>query len=225
MRMRSRHGNAGVAVIAAVASLALILTVAEAQQPPSASAIVEKLLATSARAPKIVAADATLALRFRTPLSSPPSCVYAGTLQPRGAGYAIKIESEADSNPICALIRNEDVGKMVEASEPVESFVSRFNFIVQDQKEMAVDGRTDRFYLLDGTAKDPNNNPSAVRGWVDYDKGLWIESTITYSWGEVDTKQQYTSMKNTWMLTYQYLYSKQFDASLQIVYSNFRFPK
>ena len=79
------------------------------------------------------------------------------------------------------------------------------------------------FYLLDGKAKDPKNDPSAFHGWIDYYEGLWGEGTLTYSWAQVETKQKYMRLQNTWVLTYQYLYSKKYDASLEAVFSNFQF--
>jgi len=166
----------------------------------------------------VLAGNASLALRVQKPLTAVPDCVYEGTLQPTSTGSAIKVQRETTgSGLICALASNEGVGKLLAISEPVASLLRRFDFSVQGQRG--------QFYFLDGKAQDPKNNPTAISGWIDYEKGLWDEGTITYSWGEVNTKQKYTRIRNAWVLTYQYLYSKRFDASLEVVYSNLRFAQ
>ena len=76
---------------------------------------------------------------------------------------------------------------------------------------------------MDGKAKGPDHDPKAFHGWIDYDRGVWEEATLTYSWGKVDAKQKCTRLHNAWILTYQYLYSKQYDASLEAACSNFQF--
>lgn len=215
---RGHAERLGAALVIAAATLAAMLEPVGAQQPPTAAEIINKVLTTDARAPKVLAGNASLALRVKKPLTAAPDCVYEGTLQPSRTGYAIKVQRETTgSGLICALAGNEGVGKLLEINEPVASFLHRFDFSVHGQKG--------QLYLLDGKAKDPKNNPSAISGWIDYEKGLWDEGTITYSWGEVNTKQKYTRIQNAWVLTYQYLYSKRFDASLEVVYSNLRFAQ
>jgi hypothetical protein len=212
--------------VIAATTLAVMFAGVEAQQSlsPSAAEIINKVVATSARTPKVLGGNANLALRMKKPLTAPPDCVYEGTLQPSSTGFAVKVQREsAGSGLLCALASNEGVGRLLEISEPVASFLHRFDFVVHGQKAVGVGVQSNRFYLLEGKAKDPKNNPSAISGWVDYDRGLWDEGTITYSWGEVTTKQKYARMQNAWVMTYQYLYSKRFDASLEVVYSDFRF--
>jgi hypothetical protein len=117
----------------------------------------------------------------------------------------------------------EAVAPLPAQAQAIALRLDRFDLAVLDQKVVGVGQRSDWFYLLDGKAKDPKNDPSAFRGWIDYDQGLWDEGTLTYSWGQVETKQKYTRLENAWVLTYQYLYSKQYDASLEAVFSNFQF--
>ena len=94
---------------------------------------------------------------------------------------------------------------------------------MRDQKAKSVGQHTHWFYLMDGKAKGPDHDPKAFHGWIDYDRGAWEEGTLTYSWGKVDAKQKCTRLHNAWILTYQYLYSKQYDASLEAACSNFQF--
>lgn len=115
---------------------------------------------------------------------------------------------------------------MAPLSEQAQALALRldqFDFSMRDQKAKSVGQHTHWFYLIDGKAKDPNHDPRAFHGWIDYDQGVWEKGTLTHSWGKVDTKQKYTRLHNAWILTYQYLYSKQYDASLQTVFSNFQF--
>jgi hypothetical protein len=49
------------------------------------------------------------------------------------------------------------------------------------------------------------------------------EGTLEYSWGSIDIEQKYTLMNGAWMVTDQLLHTTRFDASLEILYSNFRF--
>jgi hypothetical protein len=207
-----------VAVAIAAAALTPMLEEAGAQQTPSAAEIINKVEATSASAPKVLGGDASLALRIKKPLTAAPDCEYAGTVQPSSTGYAVKVLRQTTGfGLICALASTEGVGKLLEVSGPVASVLHRFEFSVQGQRG--------QLYLLDGKSKDPNNNPSAVSGWIDYARGLWDEGTLTYSWGEVNTKQKYARIQSAWVLTYQYLYSKRFDASLEVVYRNLRFAQ
>jgi hypothetical protein len=84
---------------------------------------------------------------------------------------------------------------------------------------------SDHYYLLEGKARDPKNNPRSMMGWIDYDHGLITEGTLEYDWGTVDTEQRYTRVNGAWVLAYQVLRSARFDATLEIIYSNFRFAR
>lgn len=221
---RRLAGRVAAAAQIAVAAVGAVPEPVGAQ--PSAADIIKKVQATSARAPRIVAGNVSLELRVNKPLTAAPDCAYAGSVQPTSSGYAVKVEREtARAGLVCTLVSNGGMGKLLEFSEPVSNLLQRFDFSVRGQKAVGEGLQRGRFFLLDGKAKSPNNDPSAISGWVDYDKGLWDEGTITYSWGEVDTKQKYAFMQNAWVLSYQYLYSKRFGASLEVVYSDLRFAR
>jgi hypothetical protein len=226
-------------VIVAVALAAILGTAtAAAFQPPSAEEIVKKFLTLRASSPRISVAEVSVALRAKVPVTAPPTCSYIGKFNSTGSRYAITIEREVRASPVCKMAAShrdnllEVVRETMEAVAPLPAQaqaialkLDQFDLAVRDQKVMGVGQRTDQFYLLDGKAKDPKNDPSAFRGWIDYDEGLWTEGTLTYSWGQVETKQKYVRLENAWVMTYQYLYSKQYDASLEAVFSNFQFAR
>ncbi len=49
------------------------------------------------------------------------------------------------------------------------------------------------------------------------------EGTVEYAWGTIDTEQKYMQVSEAWVLSYQYLYTPRFDASMEVFYSNFHF--
>ena len=205
-------------------------------EAPSADEIVRKFLAVRAAAPKIVAADASVALRWNTPVTEAPNCSYFGKLSLVGTKYAITIEREVRASSICgAADKHRDtllevvretidaVTPLPEEAQALALRLDQFEFTVRDQKVKAAGDHTDWLYLLDGRAKDPNNDPRAFHGWIDYDRAVWEEGTLTYSWGEVATKQRYTRLQDAWVMNYQYLYSEKYHLSLEAVFSNFQF--
>ncbi len=234
---RGRAGRIAAAVIAA-AALTVILGMAAgaALESPSADEIVRKFLTMRAAAPKILAADASVALRWNTPVTEAPNCSYYGKLNLVGTKYAITIEREIRGSRICgAADRHRDtllevvretmdaVAPLPEEAQALALRLDQFEFTVRDQKVKGVGDHTDWMYLLDGMAKDPNNDPRAFHGWIDYDAGVWEEGTLTYSWGRVETKQKYTRLQDAWVLNYQYLYSEKYHSSLEVEFSNFQF--
>ena len=227
-----------IAAVVAAAALTVVLGMAAraAMEAPSAEEIVKKFLTARAAAPKILAADASVGLRWNTPLTEAPNCSYIGKLNLVGTRYAITIEREIHESRICgAADRHLDtllevVRETVDAVAPLPQEaqalalrLDQFEFAVRDQKVKGVGDHTDWMYLLDGRAKDPNNDPRAFHGWIDYDRAVWDEGTLTYSWGEVETKQRYTRLQDAWVLNYQYLYSEKYHLSLEAVLSNFQF--
>ena len=205
-------------------------------EPPATDEIVRKFLTARASAPRILVASVAVALRSKAPLTAPPNCVYIGTLRSNSAGYAITIEREIRNSLICgladphrdnllAVVREtlEAVDPLPDQAQALALQLDQFDFAVRDQKIRGVGPHTDWLYLLDGRAKDPRHDPKAFRGWIDYDEALWEEGALTYSWGQVDTRQKYTRLETAWVLTDQYLQSTQYDASLEAVYSDFQF--
>jgi len=227
-----------IAAVVAAAALTVVLGMAAraAMEAPSAEEIVKKFLTARAAAPKILAADASVGLRWNTPLTEAPNCSYIGKLNLVGTRYAITIEREIHESRICgAADRHLDtllevVRETVDAVAPLPQEaqalalrLDQFEFAVRDQKVKGVGDHTDWMYLLDGRAKDPNNDPRAFHGWIDYDQAVWDEGTLTYSWGRVETKQKYARLQDAWVLNYQYLYSEKYHSSLEVVFSNFQF--
>lgn len=222
------------------AALATILEMAAAApfEPPSADEIVRKFLALRVSAPKILSAEASVALRASAPVTAPPTCVYIGKLNSTGARYAITIEREVRHSLVCGLASShrdnlmevvrqtmEAVAPPPERAQAIALRLDRFDMAVLEQKAVGVGQHSHWFYLLDGKAKDPQNDPSAFHGWIDNDEGLWQEGTLTYSWGQVETKLQYMRLENFWVLTYQYLYSKQYNASFEVTFTHFQFAR
>ena len=234
---RGRVGHPVAGVIAAVALTAVLGMAAKAAvEAPSAEEIVRKFLTVRASAPKILVADASVALRWNTPLTEAPNCSYIGKLNLVGTRYAITIEREIRESRICkAADRHLDtllevvretmdaVAPLPDEAQALALRLDQFEFTVRDQKVKAAGDHTDWLYLLDGSAKDPNNDPRAFHGWIDYDRAVWEEGTLTYSWGEVATKQRYTRLQDAWVMNYQYLYSEKYHLSLEAVFSNFQF--
>ena len=234
---RGRAGHIVAGVIAAAALTAMLGIAAKAaSEAPSAEEIVRKFLTARASAPKILAADARGAVRWNTPLTEPPSCSYIGKLNLVGTRYAITIEREIRGSLVCGTVDRrlnillEVVRETMDAVAPLPDEaqalalrLDQFEFTVRDQKVKGAGDHTDWLYLLDGRAKDPNNDPRAFHGWIDYDRAVWEEGTLTYSWGQVETKQKYTRLQDAWVLNYQYLYSEKYHLSLEAVFSNFQF--
>ena len=234
---RGRVGHPVAGVIAAVALTAVLGMAAKAAvEAPSAEEIVRKFLTARASAPKILVADASVALRWNTPLTEAPNCSYIGKLNLVGTRYAITIEREIRESRICkAADRHLDtllevvretmdaVTPLPEEAQALALRLDQFEFTVRDQKVKGVGDHTDWLYLLDGRAKDPNNDPRAFHGWIDYDQAVWDEGTLTYSWGRVETKQKYARLQDAWVLNYQYLYSEKYHSSLEVVFTNFQF--
>ena len=227
-----------IAAVVAAAALTVVLGMAAraAMEAPSAEEIVKKFLTARAAAPKILAADASVGLRWNTPLTEAPNCSYIGKLNLVGTRYAITIEREIRGSLVCGTVDRrlnillEVVRETMDAVAPLPDEaqalalrLDQFEFTVRDQKVKATGDHTDWLYLLDGSAKDPNNDPRAFHGWIDYDRAVWEEGTLTYSWGEVATKQRYTRLQDAWVMNYQYLYSEKYHLSLEAVFSNFQF--
>jgi hypothetical protein len=122
---------------------------------------------------------------------------------------------------LCWAVNRYVLGQLFEASEPMEAFLRRFEFLVLGEKVAG----NDHYYLLQGKARDPNNNPRSMIGWVDYERGLITDGTVEYNWGTIESEQRYTRQTGAWLLAHQFLRASRFDATLEIMYSNFRFAR
>lgn len=225
-RPRGREARIPAAAgLAAAVAAALIAGAAHTVAPPAAGAeipssaqILNRVVAMQARAPKTGSADAALRLRIHRPASAPPDCVFAGALTIEHGRQTLQI-SQGSAGVLCWVANQLAVGHLFESSEPLEAILGRFDFRVTDTKQ--TDGRP--FYLVEGKAKNPADNIKTISAWVDYTRGLVTSGTVEYSWGRLDADQQYTQMNRNWILTRQYLFSPKFDASLEILYTNFKF--
>lgn len=199
----------------------LLVLAASAGAVPSAQDILRRVLTANSGSPDVASADVAFKLRVKRPLSDPPDCEFNGTMQLQGGRQSVRI-GQRTAGVLCWAVNEYVLGRLFEASEPMENFLNRFDFRVLGEK--LVGDR--RYYLVEGKAKDPNNkNPGAMIGWIDYDRGLITDGRLDYSWGMVETEQQYQRLNNSWALTRQLLRSSRFDATLEIQYSNFKYAR
>lgn len=205
--------------LAAVAAAAMLLRPAAAAFTPTAEEIIQRILTTVNRStPDLASVDARFRFRYKKPVTAPPDCVFEGTIRFERDRRTLAL-GRRTAGLACWVVDRFVLGRLFESREPLESFLSRFEFEVLGLR--LVDGHP--YYLIQGRARDPRNNPRGLLGWVDYDLGLVPEGTVEYTWGTIDTEQKYAQVEGAWVLTYQYLYTPRFDASLEVVYSNFRF--
>ena len=151
---------------------------------------------------------------------SNPDCEFNGSMQLQGGRQSVKID-QGTTGMLCWAVNKYVLGQLFQASEPMEAFLRRFEFHVLGEKMAG----NDHNYLMQGRARDPNNNPRSMIGWVDYERGLVTDGTLEYNWGTIDTEQRYTRQNGAWVLAYQFVRSGRFDATLEILYSNFRFAR
>lgn len=205
--------------VAAMTMVALLLATA-AGAAPSARDVLRRVLTANSGQPDVVSADGLFKLRIKKPLSAPPDCEFTGTVQLIGGHQSLHV-GQRTAGLLCWAVDQYVLGKLFEAGEPLENFLNRFEFHVLGEKLVG----SDHYYLLQGKARDPKNNPRSMIGWIEYGHGFITEGTLEYDWGTVDTEQRYTRVNGAWVLTYQILRSARFDATLEVFYSNFRFAR
>jgi hypothetical protein len=184
---------------------------------PAAEMILQRMLMTVAEIPAVVSADAGLRLRVGKPPSEPLDCIFRGIARVTSGRPTLKIDGRT-AGLLCWAVNRYVIGQRFEATERLESFLSRCQFDVLGEKLVG----QDPYDLVAGKAKDPRNDPTSMVGWIDFDRGLLIEGTVGHSWGSIDTEQSYQRMRSGWVLTHQYLCAGRFSASVEIVYTNFR---
>jgi hypothetical protein len=217
-RRHSQRLSLAIAIGLTAIGFASPAALAAALPGPTAEEVIQRMMQTIAAAPQVISADAEFRLRVKKPLSEPPDCVFRGTVTVVSRHPTIKIDDQT-TGLICWLVTRYVIGRQFQPREGLESFLSRFEFGVLGEKLVG----NDRYYLVAGKARDPKTQPTGVVGWVDFDRGLLVEGTVRYSWGDIDNEQSYARMQNIWMLTYQYLYTPRFSTSMEVQYSNFRF--
>lgn len=201
-------------------TMAVLFLATTAGAVPSAHDIVHRVLTANADTPDVTAADVVFKLRVKKALADPPDCEFNGTMQLQGGKQTLRV-GQRTAGLLCWAVNQYVLGQLFEASEPMENFLNRFDFHVLGEKLVG----TEHHYLVQGKARNPNNNPRSMIGWVDYERGLITEGALEYNWGTVETEQRYTRTNGAWVLTYQLLHSSRFDATLEILYSNIRFAR
>jgi len=186
-----------------------------AAQVPSPDEIIARVAAASSSISGT--ADAVFKLWIKKPLTEPSNCVFTGKLRLDQGRQALEIDQRT-AGTFCWAVNQYVVGRLFEASEPIGAFLSRFDLTVLGEK--LVDD--DHYYLVQGKAQDPKNNPRGLIAWIDYDRGLIIDGTLQYAWGTIDVTQRYSLVNGVWALTEQGLHSAKFDATLDASYGNFQ---
>ncbi len=204
----------------AAALLVLVMiplpAVAAAFEVPSPQDIFQRVLAASARVPNALSADAVIEFRVKKPLSDPPDCVFTGSMHMEKGRQVVTITQGA-AGTLCWTARYV-FGRGFDMRKDLEEVLPLLDLTVLGVKLM---GR-DRGYLVEGKARDPKMQLRELIVWVDYDRGLLTEGTLTYRWGSLDVEQEYARLNEGWVVTRQYVYTSRFDASMEISYKNFR---
>jgi len=197
--------------------LAVPLLVLPAAGAPSAHEILDRVLTASASTPNMTA-DVLFKVWKRKPTGDQPDCEFTGTLVVQD-GHPVVRMARGGTSLVCSALNHYVVGRLFDASEPLASFLDRFDLTVTSEKQVGADS----YYLVEGPAHDPKNNPHAMSAWVVYESGLITGGTLQYDWGTVEVEQQYTRLNNVPVLTLQNVRSSKYGATLQVVYSDFRF--
>jgi hypothetical protein len=207
---------------AAVALLAIVLApipaAAAAFDVPSPDEIFQRVFATNVGMSGAASADAELRLRAGKPLTAPPDCVFHATVRYDGGRQTMAIKDRT-SGTLCWAVQQYAPSQLFDMRKALEDALPLFDFTVLGVKLIG----EDRAYLIEGKARDPmHTNPLGITVWVDYDRGLLLEGTLTYRWGTVDFEQEYGPFNGGWVLTHQYIYTSRFNASVEVTYTNFQ---
>ncbi len=184
---------------------------------PAPEEIVKRVVAAQAAA-GVVSANVELGLRVHKAATQPADCVFTGVLRVEQGHQSLQIQ-QRPTGLACQMADRYALGRLFEGQEPLESFLARFDFSVLGEK--LVDG--DHYYLVQGIARDPKGNPHGLMAWIDDDRAVVPEGTISYAWGDIETEQTYARLNDAWILTRQFLFARRFDASLEINYHDFTF--
>ncbi len=184
------------------------------QTVPTPKAIIDRILSANQNAPHIASMDFVANLRVRQPLSAPPNCVFEGTVKFQ-AGHRFAAVNHLTPGLLCFALRRTIIGRLFEGTEPLATLLSRFDFQVLGLK--VANGR--QYYLVQGKARESPEDPKAMIGWVDYDRGLVVDATMQYVAGAIDLAQDYTAVNDAWVLTYQYINIPSLGSTVEISYS------
>ena len=206
------------AICVVSATVVITLLTRSAADAPSVRDILDRVGAASAATPNMTA-DVVFKLWKRRPSGDQaPDCEFTGTMAVQDGRPVVRV-SRGGTSLFCTALNHYVVGRMFNGSEPLASFLDRFDFTIVGDKQVG----TDAYYQIQGPARDPKGNPHAMSAWVDYMTGLVTQGTLDYNWGTVDVDQQYVQLNNTPVLVGQSVRTSKYAAMLQIVYSNFHF--
>jgi hypothetical protein len=175
-------------------------------------------ISTAMAAARVASAAVQLRLYVHKPVTPPPDCIFAAALRVE-QGRPLVVLGERSPGATCAIVERRALQPLFKGLEPLEVFLGRFELSVLDHK--LVDG--DRYYRIQGIARDPKGDPHGFIAWIDYDRGVIPEGTINYAWGDMDTRQTYDRINDALVLTRQVLYSPHYNVSLELLYSHFAF--
>src|SRR5579864_8977494 len=158
-------------------------------------AIINRIVSANQDAPQIASMDFVASMRVRRPLSASPDCVFQGTMKFQ-AGHRSATVNHLTPGLLCLAINRTVISRLFEGNEPFATLLARFDFQVLGEK--VVNG--DQSYLVQGKARESKDDPKAMIGWIDYDRGVVIEATMQYAARTIDLGQNYTSINGAWVL-------------------------
>ena len=111
---------------------------------PPAQEILQRMLTTIVAMPEVVSADAEIRLRIVKSLSAPPDCVFRGTVKVVAGRPTVRIGGHT-FGLLCRVVNRYAIGRQFEGSEPLERFLSRFEFEVLGEKLVGTGRYAPRF--------------------------------------------------------------------------------
>ncbi|MHB8731160.1 MAG: hypothetical protein ACYDAB_05155 [bacterium] len=180
---------------------------------PTPNAIIGRILSANEDSPHIASMEFVANLRVRRALSAPPNCVFEGTVKFQ-AGHRSAAVNHLTPGLLCFALNRTIISKLFEGVEPFATLLARFDFQVLGVK--IVNGR--RYYLMQGKTRKSTDDPKAMIGWIDYGRGLVIDATMQYAAGAIDLAQNYTTVNDAWLVTYQYINIPSLGSTVEISY-------
>ena len=184
------------------------------QAVPTPKAIIDRILSVNQNAPHIASMDFVASMRVRRPASAPPDCVFEGAVKFQGEHRSATV-NRLTPGVLCVAINRTIISRLFEGNEQFATLLARFDFQVLGEK--VVDG--DRYYLVQGKARESRVDPRAMVGWIDYNRGLVSEATTQYAAATIELVQHYTSITGAWVLSDQYVSIPSLGSTLEISYS------
>jgi hypothetical protein len=183
---------------------------------PTAEEVVERVLTTATHT-GLASANLLIKLRFGQPAAAPPACEFRGVLQVSPDHLDLTV-GQSTASPTCWLIERIMLNLFRQGGH-AGSLVPLFRFEVIGEKLV----ENQPYYLVYGRALAPQTEPTWMMGWVDYARGLVVDATAHYAWGEISSILEYAPLAGTWVIEHQYFDVPRFGANIDITYSDFRF--